>query len=352
MRYFDKSLINANPNTLGKQWAVVNQDRDYFHHTENAHAQFLGNEAALLPRDAWRELDGVTKRVLHNDEGRAYMDDLLPLAKPVHIGKLVHMNRVSSGSSNPVNRSLSGQVATALDKVVYDYRGAPVPIFSTGYGREWREWNTLMSENFDALSDDQEEAVLRIKRDQALYVLNGDPTIKVEGYEGYGIKTSPYSKSINLGSASGGANIDLSAPATTSDAIDGFVNNVLGKMLDDNLVDRPVNLYVSPEIMRNLDRPYSGAAGFKEGSLREHLERNRRIATIKQTYELTGNAFFGFVASSEYIRPIIGQALSTVAMPRQHPRANYQFEVWGALGLEIRADYNGKSGVFYSVDVD
>lgn len=352
MLHFDKAIINSHPNTHGKWWAELNADRDYFHHTEDTHARFLGNEAALLPRDAWRELDGVTKRVLHNDEGRAYMDDLMPLAKAVNIGKLVHMNRVSSGSNNPVTRSLSGQVPTPLDKVVYDYRGAPVPIFATGYGREWREWNTLQSENFDALSDDQEEAVLRIKRDQALYVLNGDPTVKVEGYEGYGIKTSPYSKSINLGSATGGANIDLSAPTTTSDAIEAFVNNTLGKMLDDNLVTRPVNLYVSPEIMRNLDRPYSLAGGFKAGSLREHLEANRRINKIVQTYELSGNEFFGFVPDSQYIRPLVGQALSTVAMPRLQPRANYQFEVWGALGLEIRADYNGKSGVFYSVVVN
>lgn len=351
MRYFDKELINSHPNQHGKWWAELNADRDYWHKTEDDFASF-SNSAAILPRDAWRELDGVTKRVMRNDEGQAYMADLMPLAKPVHIGKLVHLNRVSSDSNNPVQRSMGGQVATPLDKVVYDYRGAPVPVFSTGYGREWREWNTLQSENFDALSDDQEAAVAKIKRDQALYVLNGDASIKVDGYTAYGIKTSPYSKSINLGTAAGGASIDLSSPSTTSDDIEGFVNNTLGKMLDDNLVLAPVNLYVSPEIMRNLDRPYSGADGFKAGSLRQHLESNRRINKIVQTFELTGNEFFGFVPSSDYIRPLVGQALSTIAIPRNHPRANYQFEVWGALGLEIRADYNGKSGVFYSVVVN
>jgi hypothetical protein len=288
---------------------------------------------------------------MRNDEGQAYMADLMPLAKAVNIGKLVHLTRVSSDAGT-VTRSLSGQVPTAMDKVVYDYRGTPVPIFSTAYGREWREWNTLQSENFDALSDDQEAHVAKIRRNMAQYVLNGDASLKVKGYAATGIRTSTLSKTINLGNGAAGANIDLTSSSTTADAIEAFINGPFGAMLDANKIAAPVNLYISPEIARNWDRPYSLAGGFKAGSIREQIEKNRRINKIGVTFELTGNQFFGFVPSAEYIRPLIGMAVATTALTRSNPTDNYNFLVMGAMGLEIRADYNGASGTFYSTVVN
>lgn len=350
MRYFDTQLV-ANSRPHAAWWGELTVNREWFHRTEDTLAE-VANAAAVLPRDAWLDLDGITRRVMRNDEGQAYMADLMPLAKAVNIGKLVHMTRVSSDINSPVIRSMSGQVPVPLDKTVYDYRGTPVPIFADGYGREWREWNTLQSENFDALADDQEGATAKLRRNMAQYALDGDATITFQGYTAYGIRTSPLSKAINLGTAGGGANIDLTASATTSDAIEAFFNGPFGTMLDDNLVATAVNLYISPEIARNWDRPYSGSAGFKIGSLRDALLANRRIAKIEVTFELSGNEFFGFVPSADYIRPLVGMAVNTTAKTRQNPTDNYQFLVMGAMGLEIRADYNGKSGVFYSTDID
>lgn len=351
MRYFDQELI-ANSRSHAAWWGEVVANREHFHNSESSHAALM-NQSAVLPRDAWLELDTITRRVLRDDEGQAFMSDLMPLAKTANIGKLAHLYRVSSDSGEgKVVRSLSGQIPTDLDKVIYDYRGAPVPIFATGFKREWREWNTLQSENFDALADDQEATVAKINRDMADYALDGDSSIVVEGYTGVGIRTSPYSNSINLGSGAGGANIDLTSSAATSDQIEAFFNGPFGAMLDANLVAAPVNLYISPEIARNWDRPYSLAAGFKGGTLMEQIARNRRIAKIVVTFKLSGNEFFGFVPNSQYIRPIIGMAVQTTPKTRLNPTDNYQFGVMGAMGIEIRADWNGKSGVFYSTVVN
>lgn len=346
MRYFDKALV-ANSRPHAAWWGEVSATREWWHRSENELASVM-NAAAVLPRDAWLDLDGITRRVMRADEGQAWMADLMPLAKAVNIGKLVHLDRVSS-DAGAVTRSMSGQVPVTMDKVTYDYRGTPVPIFASAYGREWREWNTLQSENFDALADDQEAVTAKIRRDMALYVLNGDTNLNFQGYPAYGIKTSALSKSINLGSAVGGANIDLSATATTSDAIDSFVTQTLGAMLDANYITGKINLYVSPEIGRNWDRSYSGSSGFKGGTLMDYLLTNRRINKITVSYELSGNAFFGFVPSAEYIRPLVGMAVNTTAKTRQNPTDNYQFLVMGALGIQIRADINGRTGVFYSV---
>lgn len=350
MRYFDEALIAAHPRQHGVWNAEVWNARDFFQDAEDRLAPYeITNAAAVLPRDAWLDLDGITRRVMRSDEGQVWMADLMPLAKPVNIGKLVHLNRVS-GDAGRVTRSMSGQVPTTLDKVTYDYRGTPVPIFSSGYGREWREWNTLQSENFDALADDQEAITAKIRRDNALYVLDGDATIVFEGYTAYGIRTSPYSKAINLGAAVGGANIDLTT--ATADALDTFFSGPFGAMLDANFITGKVNLYISPEIARAWDKSYSGSDGMKPGTIMDFLKTNRRINKIEVSFELSGNQFFGFVPSAEYIRPLVAMATSTVAMPRLHPRANYQFEVWNAMGIEIRADINGRSGVFYSTDID
>lgn len=343
MRYFDSTLI-ANSRPHAAWWGEINDDRDYFHAVEDNLAA-VSNAASVLPRDAWLELDGITRRVMRGDEGASWMNDLMPLAKPVNIGKLVHLNRVSSDAGT-VQRSMSGQIPVLMDKVVYDYRGTVVPMFHTAYGREWREWNAQQSENFDALADDQEAHTAKIKRDMALYVLNGDATITFQGYTGWGIRTHPLSKSINVGAS--GNNINLTT--ATPDAIDAFFAGAFGALLDASFVTGKVNLYVSPEIMRAWDRTYSGSAGFKDGTVRDFLLKNRRIGKIEQSFELTGNEFFWFVPNAEYIRPLIGMAVATTAIPRDRPRANYNFDVCGAMGLEIRADYNNRTGVGYSVN--
>lgn len=363
MRYFDEQLVtNSRPHAAW--WAEVTAQREGFYATEAAHADLMANAltamglstnaSAVLPRDAWLEMDTITRTVLRGDDGEGYMADLMQLARPVHIGKITFGYRVSSDAGT-VRRSISGQVPEVLGKVDYDYRRSIVPIFNTGYGRSWREWNTLQSENFDALADDQEAHVKKIRADQADYVLNGDADLSFEGVQGYGIRNHPYSKSINLGSATGGANIDL----TTADAedVDAFFTGAFGQMLDDNLITSPVNLYISMDIARNWDRADPGswtplAGGFGPGSIMTRVQSNRRIAKIVVTNKLAGNQFFGFIPSSDYIRPLIGMAVNTTAAVRLNPVDDYNFLVMGALGLDIRADWNGRSGVFYSVDID
>ncbi|MBB4798007.1 hypothetical protein HNP32_001731 [Brevundimonas bullata] len=349
MRYFDENLI-ANSRPHGEWWDQLGVSRDYFHHVEDHFASFQANASAILPRDAWLELDTITTRVMRDDGGQVFMSDLMALAKPVNIGTMAHLTRVASDTNNPVHRSLSGQVPVAMDKTIYDYRGTVVPIFADGYGREWREWNTLRSANFDALADDQEGALDKINRNMADYALDGDATIKFQGYTAYGLRNSPLTKLINLGSAAGGANIDLTT--ATSDELEAFFVGPFGAMLDANLITEAVNLYISPDIARAWDKSYSNAAGFKDGTIREFIARNRRIKKIEVTWKLTGNQFFGFVPNARYVRPLIGMAVNTTAMTRLNPTDNYQFLVMGAMGIEVRGDYNGKSGVFASTVIN
>lgn len=356
MRYFDEQLVtNSRPH--GLWWGEVGAQREAFHRQEDVLAPLMNqaaqlrNSAAVLPRDAWLEMDTITRRVMRDDEGQSYMADLMPLARAVNIGKIAFGYRIANDAGT-VRRSLSGKVPEVLGKTDYDYRRSLVPIFNTGYGRSWREWNTLQSENFDAISDDQESHVAAIRSDMADYALDGDTTLTFESAVGYGIRSHPEAKSINLGNATGGANIDLASTSTTADAMDAFFTGAFGAMLDANLITEAVNLYISPEIARNWDRQYSGAAGFKGGRIMDFLLTNRRIRQIKVTYKLSGNEFFGFVPNSNYIRPLVGMAVNTTAAVRLNPVDDYNFLVMGAMGIDIRSDWNGRAGVFYSVVVN
>ena len=357
MRYFDEALVaNSRPHAV--MWNQVQAQREAFHNAEEALAPLMSqamglrvNQAAVLPRDAWLEMDTITKTLMRGDDGDAYMADLMPLARAVNIGKIRFDYRVSSDAGT-VRRSMSGQVPDVMGKTEYYYRSAIVPIFNTSYGRSWREWNSLQSEGFDAIMDDQENHVHNLRKNMAQYALDGDTNLVFNGTAGFGIRTHPLSKSINLGTAVGGANIDLSATATTSDAVIAFINGPLGALLDANEVTAPVNLYISRDIARNWDRQYSGAAGFKQGTLLNWVEANRRINKVAVTNQLTGNQFFGFVPDPQVIRPLIGMAVNTTAMVRTNPVDDYNFLVMGAMGIDIRGDYNNKSGVFYSVVVN
>ena len=113
MRYFDQDLI-ANSALHAGWFAEQNDLREFFMSEE---IRMTANAAGpILPRDAWMDLDTVTTRVMRDDEGEAFMADLMALARSIHIGALVAMTRVASDAGIVV-RSLSGQTPVPMDKV-------------------------------------------------------------------------------------------------------------------------------------------------------------------------------------------------------------------------------------------
>ncbi len=106
-------------------------------------------------------------------------------------------------------------------------------------------------------------------------------------------------------------------------------------------------MWASPDIMRNLNRPYSDAAGFKEGTVLEYILRYGRIESFNQTFKLTGNHFIAYVRNSQYIKTRIAAPVSTFADPPTESVRQLQHSGLGAVGLQIKRDFNGgRSKVF------
>ena len=152
MLVFNKKSVAGNKH-MQAQWNHLQMRREWAKRKE---LEFTGNAAALLPRDAYRELDEMTQRVFRNDEGQAYMADLMPLAKSLPVGKTLYQYRVSNDVQAGVTRSMGGRIPEALDKVSYSFKGDPIGIFTGGTVREWRETESFSSESFDAMADDLE----------------------------------------------------------------------------------------------------------------------------------------------------------------------------------------------------
>lgn len=340
---FHKKLI-TNSAVVKEQYRSLNINRDIFNKKEQSlNAEYQLNQMALITKDYWREVDEVTTRVFRSDEGQDLMNDLMGLASNISIGKTVAISRIASDAGQVV-RTVGGQVPEQLDKTIYDYSGDPIPIFKTGYGREWREWQGMQSEGFDPLLDDQANVTAALREDMAQYLLTGDPSINVNGkYEAKGITNHPNTIQINL-NASGGLNIDLQTAAP--DDVVKFFNTNFAAILDSQLVTEKVKLWVSPSIMRNLMRPYSESTGFKGGTVMDYVLQFSKVESISQTFLLSGNNWIGYVRNALYIRPRVAQPVSTYASVRVNPHDNYNFMVWSAMGLQIRKDWNGRSRVF------
>lgn len=142
-----------------------------------------------------------------------------------------------------LSRTLSGQEPEDLDKTRYDYTGDVIPIFKTGYSREWRELLGMQSEGFDPLLDDQANVTFNLRSDMAQYLLTGDQTLNVNGvYTGYGITNHPNTIQVKLDDG-GGINIDLQT--ATPDEIVTFFNQDFQAILDAQNVFEQVTLWVS-----------------------------------------------------------------------------------------------------------
>lgn len=367
---YDRVIQQRNANELQQAHYLAvrgNVEAQRFLQAVNSGQTAASNQAALIPRDAFRELDQETKRVTEADEGRGYFNSLMGISKSLPIGKTADVYRRATDKTGIITTSISGQVPTGLSKTAYDYDGDPVPVFMTGYTRPWREQAAFSSEGFDAQIDDQHNSTRDINQAMAIYLLWGNTDIKVDSYTGQGIATHRNTVKLDLGAS--GANINLSDRGTqaTAQAIVDYFTKEFAQSLDANLVMRVDELYVSPSIKRRLGQPVSTTGEYKDVTLEEYLLKYGRIGKIETTFELgragdgTGdydvddvaraNQFFCYVKDSSYLRPLVGQGLSTVALPVTHQLEDMQVLLYSAMGLQVKADRNGRSSVFFASNI-
>lgn len=361
--YFTPETLAANRNMRGhwnELWANRNlwdaQHKAMFAANRNAmSAEMLATNSLLgdgLGRDFWAELDRQIIQMRDQETGIEIINDLMGVQTVLPVGKTAKLYNMVGDIANDVSLSLDGQPPYSFDHTEYTSDGDPIPVFTAGYGVNWRLAAGLNTVGVDLVLDSQMAKLRKFNQKRVNYYLNGDSRIQVQSYPAEGLKNHRNTVKVNLGNATGGANIDL----TTADAekLLAFFGQAgaFGNVARANKVDAYDVLWVSYEIWANLARPYlininQGANGVIGGSVLDAIMPFVQVRAIKPTYALTGNEFLGYQRRQDVVSPLIGMTTSVVPLPRPMPQSNYNFQIMSAEGIQVKRDGEGLSGVIY-----
>jgi hypothetical protein len=346
---FQKKLI-GNSRSAAVQWEEMQRTRELQRRSDmalNAAAGLNVNEG-LIPQDVFQEFDNVTVERFRSDDGDTFLNDLLPLSRSVNIGRLVHKFRQASDAGR-VQTSMTGQIGVKMDQVEFTFDGSIIPVHDAGFTRNWREWNAMQAEGFDALIDDQRETVAAVRRHMADQFLDGHTdvdgnNIVVDGISWGGMRNDSRVAQVDLGA--GGVNFDFTDTTKTGDENKAAFIQVRDVLFITNKCEQDATYYVSREIASNWERKFS--TQYDARIIMQELADLIGVAAIKVSSKLSGNELMAMVLSNQRIRPIVGMALNTVAMPRPVYNSNYDFVTWSATGFEIREDFAGNTCALFA----
>lgn len=346
MYHFDKKGVAQN-SALKSQYDFLQAHRSLAFNAEQAHAstplpgQMAGNASAPVPYPVYAEMDRQTKAIMLDPNTDVLLNDLMPLARPLNIGKMIHQYR-QAGSGGAVTTSMSGLEPIPNDQTAYKYDGAIVPVHQSGYYREWRELAGQQSEGWNDLLDDQAGSTRTVRERMANYLLDGLPGLEFKGIQSYGLRSGKNVVNVTI-------SIDLTSMTTPPEQVRNEFIRIRDIIRRDNRVNADQTWYLSPEIMATMDRYFVIDGNITATrTIRQEIESLPGIGAIKELSGLNGNELLAGVLSQEYIVPLVGQAVSNLALPRQTPFARHQFLVWSAMGLEVRADINGRTAWLYA----
>lgn len=348
--FYDQNFLAANA-FARDHWAQLWANRDYIAaHDEQlrrtAIASGMQVNAEGIARDYYKEFDNLVLELRNQENGMEILNDLLGVQTVLPIGKTIKLYNVLGSIDDSVAISMDGQAPYSFDHVEYDSDGDPVPIISAGFGVNWRHLLGLRTVGIDLAMDSQRAKLREYNRKLVGLALDGASNIVVDGKQSQGLRNHRNTQKMDLGA--GGFNIDL-ATATPAQAL-AFFQGPFAAELTANRINKLDVLWVSMEISDALGKVYV-ENGVTVGTVREYLMRFSRVGDIRGTFGLTGNEFLGYVRRKDYVSPLVGMPTSITPLPRPMPQTNYNFQIMGAMGMQVTADSEGLSGVFYGANL-
>jgi len=309
------------------------------------------NAVQGLSQTFWAEIDRQIIQRRNQETGMEIVNDLLTVQTVLPIGKTAKLYNVVGDIAEDVSVSIDGQAPYSFDHTEYGSDGDPIPVFTAGYGVNWRHAAGLQTVGIDLVLDSQAAKLGKFNKRLVSYVLDGDSRIQVDAYPAQGLRNHRNTIKLNLGSGLGGANIDLTA-ASANDLIAFFSTGAFGQVAMANKVTAYDVVWLSPQIMLNMSQAYF-VNGQAVGTVMDQVKRFApRIREFRETFALNGNEFLGYERNQGVVTPLVGMATGVVPLPRPLPQVNYNFQIMAAMGLQIKRDDEGLSGVVYGADLD
>jgi len=361
--FLTQMAINANPRLLG-HYQELQANRNIWN-TQHA-AMLAAHRASMTPemlaanavqgadRTFWAEIDSQIIQYRNQETGMEILNDLLQVQTVLPIGKTAKLYNVVGDIADDVSVSLDGQAPYSFDHTEYGSDGDPIPVFSAGYGVNWRHAAGLSSVGIDLVLDSQAAKLRKYNKRLVSYTLDGDARIQVDAYPAQGLRNHRNTVKLNLGSGGGGANIDLTT-ATQEQLATFFTTGAFGVTARANKVDAYDVLWVSPQIWANINKPATAVIGgstlLAGGTVLQLITQFIPARSVRQSFALSGNEFLAYQRRREVVTPLVGMATGVVPLPRPLPQTNYNFQIMGAMGIQVKRDDEGLSGVVYGANL-
>lgn len=308
-------------------------------------------------RDFWAELDNQVIQLRVAEVGMEIVTDLLAVQTVLPVGKTAKLYNMVGDIADDVSVSIDGQAPYSFDHTDYASDGDPIPMFSAGYGVNWRHAQGLNTVGIDLVLDSQAAKLRKFNKQIVSYMLDGSSRIQVDAYPAQGLRNHRNTRKINLGAGAGGADIDLTT-ATAEEMLAFFGQaGPFGVNARANRVAAYDVLWVSYEIWANMARPYllslnAGSNAVISGTVMSAIMPFIPAREIRPTFAFTGNEFLGYVRNREVVTPLVGMTTGITPLPRPLPQTNYNFQILAAMGLQVKVDADGFGGVVYGADFD
>ena len=141
------------------------------------------NAVGGFAREFWAELDRQVIQMRDQEIGMEIVNDLMAVQTILPIGKTAKLYNVSGDIADDVSISIDGQAPYSFDHTDYGSDGDPIPVFTAGYGVNWRHAAGLSTVGIDMLLDAQGAKMRKFHKRRVNYYLNGDASISVDGYK-------------------------------------------------------------------------------------------------------------------------------------------------------------------------
>ena len=345
--YFTKENLATNARMQG-HWNELWAQRNIFNaqhdamiaaNKANMTSEMLAcNAVGGFAKEFWKEIDNQIIELNTEEIGIEIVNDLMGVQTVLPIGKTLKMYSVSGDISDEVVMSMDGQAPHGFDHTEYGSDGDPIPMFTAGYGVNWRLAHGLNTVGIDLALDSQRLKLKKFNKRRVKFYLEGNDAMVVDGHKAMGIKNHKNTQQLTL-------TTDLTT-AQFDALIDFFTIGEFGVLARNNFVAKYDVMWVSPEIMANLARPHI-VNGAVVGSVLNTVMPFAPVGEIRQTFALKGNEIIAYQRRRDVITPLIGMTTGVVPVPRTMPTDNYNFKIMSAEGLQITCDMLGRSGVVY-----
>lgn len=356
--YFSKDTLAAN-SRLGGHWNELWANRNIWNKQQEG--MIAANRSVMTPemlacnaaggfaREFWAEIDNQILQMRDQEDGMEIINDLMGVQTILPVGKTAKLYNMVGDIADDVSVSIDGQAPFSFDHTDYNSDGNPIPVFTAGYGVNWRHAAGMSSVGIDLVLDSQSAKLKKVNKRRVAYYLSGDANIQVQGYPAQGMKNHRHTQKINLGSGAGGVNIDLTTAIQTQ-LIEFYGKGAFGTTARKNKVAQYDIQWVSPEIWANYAQPYV-VNGVITGTVLQAILPFAPVKEVRPTFALSGNEFIAYQRRRDVISPLVGMAQGVVPLPRPLPNVNYNFQIMSAEGLQITADDQGLSGVVYGANL-